>query len=202
MHLRPVIAPQPVFPGSLEPTRMDVLSIIALIFALLTAAIAFLHVFCIWGLETCMGRKLCWGSLFLLLIAPLVAFGICKAKKEPEIAFLLLLDGVLIEGLVVECIFFWQVHVDEVRNSVYYTGVIAFYLEVAGSRLSDAQVLPHFLLRKTGPSSAGIVLHLSITLAFFQLLINKLPTRTQVTQPLSFFITGYLLAALTGFSLT
>ncbi|KAF2257944.1 hypothetical protein CC78DRAFT_572840, partial [Lojkania enalia] len=196
-----VMSPRPVFPNLLQPTAVDDLLVAALIFALLIPTIVFLHVLLTWDSEALMKRKLLYGGrLFILLVSPFVAFGICRAKNAPDLAFLFLLDGATTEALIIECFVFWRTRVDGIRNTICYAGVIAFGLQAAFRRLSDAQVFPHSPLTKIGAYSAGIVLHLFVAGTFSQICINQHRAGTQEdTLKLISYIIGYLIA--TGMSI-
>ncbi|KAF2258885.1 hypothetical protein CC78DRAFT_586584 [Lojkania enalia] len=99
------MSPRPVFPNLLQPTAVDDLLVAALIFALLIPTIVFLYVLLTWDFKALIKRKLLYrGRLFILLVSPFVAFGICRAKNAPNLAFLFLLDGTTTEALIIESI--------------------------------------------------------------------------------------------------
>ncbi|KAH8707025.1 hypothetical protein GQ44DRAFT_763792 [Phaeosphaeriaceae sp. PMI808] len=108
-----------------------------------------------------MKQKSVYVEAFLSCLSPLVAFSICKAKREPGLALQLLLDGTTIEGLVLE---------DDVRNAIYFATAIVCGLPAIYQHLLDAQVLPRY---PHGASYPGIVLHLFLALAFIRLGIKQ-----------------------------
>lgn len=94
------MAPQPIVSDLLGRTARDDLSVAAFVLAVLTAAIAFLHVLKAWKYSGV--NLLHVGCLCIFVISSVIAFSVCKVEEASDLAFLLLLAFTRMGGLLLE----------------------------------------------------------------------------------------------------